>query len=503
MRFRRLVVSLAAAVLVVAARHVAAGPQVVALFPLRNLAGPEMGPLVPLFTRHLAEKLSDRFDVRVARNSEEDEAARRRARALGATYLVTGALYRIGGTAALDLSIAPVEEPRAARTVVAEVAWAEAPGNGGTDLPPSGRRLVLEASARLRYVFLGDEVVGEKDRRIRIPRPKGVLARSRALPGEVVSAAFGDVDGDGVPEVVAALGDEILVCRAQGEELSVKARIPVPGGGVVRVDLASAGGNGKPDIVIARYAAGRAFSDIVAFREGTYRRMAADLPWFLRPLGQAQGAGSELAGQESSPAAVFTGPVFRVDCVRRGEGLECARKDPLPLPPGTSLFAFVPLRGWGASAYAVVGPEGRVRLVDSDGRVTAETIDRVVGTNRYIEAPAGGGATPVGVPLPPRLVAADLDGDGTDEILAINNLAAAGLFFEGLRLFQEAEAVCFVREGDGVRLAWRTPQIGAPAWDFFLETGVKGEGFEGIGIASSEPKKVLDRLGEWRIIRVR
>ncbi len=114
---------LLAALLCLAAPALAAR-QALALFPPEIVpAGTDnaLRPAVTVLEQTLKEKLADRFDVRPAGEgtaSATDDTRRRKARTLGASYVFTGNLSRIGKTVTLDVTIAPVEEPGKGRTVV-------------------------------------------------------------------------------------------------------------------------------------------------------------------------------------------------------------------------------------------------------------------------------------------------------------------------------------------------------------------------------------------------
>lgn len=499
---RGLCVFVAVAALVAWAPCAGAGQRVVALFPPENLAGPSGEPLVPGIAKALAEKLSDRFDVRRAADGSGPAARRARARSLGASYVVTGTLSRVGRTVTLDLTIAPVENQSAGRTVVVNAVDDGGRGEGGADLPAVYRRLVLEAAARLKYGFFGDDSVGEGPSKRRIPRFGEAVSWSRPMAGDLVSAAAGDVDGDGTVEVLAATPDAVIVYRVSGEELVERTRVPFEGAGLIHVEAADIDRDGKCEIVAVTYRAGRARTDVLRCDGSTIRFLARDVPFFVRVL-ESGPAGVVLGGQESSPATVFAGPVFRCEWERRGDGIDIRKGTPFALPPDVNLFGVVPLKGFGDSVFAALGVRGTIRLVDRRGAVAWEGVDAVGPSETFLEAPlAGGIGESARVFLPGRLLAADLDGDGVDEIVALNNLAAAGAFFDGIRVFSDSEALCFTRDGDGLRLAWRSGLLGAAARDAFLESGGAGPP-RGIAVASRDRGKVFARLGEWRLVRLR
>jgi hypothetical protein len=507
---RRLNVIAAAAALLVslAAGPAAAAKPTVALFPPANLSGEDVAPFVPLLASIIAEKLADRFDVRPVKavGANDSGSLRNRARPLGALYTVTGQISRIGTTVTLDLTIAPVEEPGKGRTVIATAS--DAGGRTDGSLPPAYRRLVIEAAAKLKYVFFGDEVVGEETGRRKIPRPSGTISRSNAVPGNVLSAALGDLDGDGKVGLVAAYPDGIAIYAIEGDDLRETGRIPGWGGGHVRIFAADLTRNGLAEVVAVRYAGGSARSDIWERDGAGFRRLAGDVPLFLRPLRMGD-EGVVLLGQESDPETVYKGPVFLLSLDRHVEGALEVKEGTLPLPPGTGIYDFVSLRDGpvGGQRFARINGQDRLDLLDGGGGKIGESMDFLYRTESVLEdrsAARGmeGGGGDGRRALPGRLIAVDLDGDGTDELVTVGNLAAAGRFFEGVRFFVDSEVLAFAQDGSSIRLAWRTNPTGVPARDWLVDPSPDG-GISRVGIVTYEKVKILSGPIEWRILWIR
>lgn len=99
------------------------------------------------------------------------------------------------------------------------------------------------------------------------------------------------------------------------------------------------------------------------------------------------------------------------------------------------------------------------------------------------------------------MAAADLDGDGTDELLVLNDLVAAGTYFESLRVYAGAEILCFAQEDNGLQLAWRSPLLDASARDLLADTVVPAR--IRFAVASRDRTKLLDDTGQWRVLWVK
>ena len=476
-----------------------AARQALALFPPEIVpSGTDnaLAPAVTVLEQTLKEKLADRFDVRPAGDgnaSAADETRRRKARALGASYILTGNLSRIGKTVTLDVTIAPVEETGKGRTVIVSGALEKPSALTPQDLALF-RRLGLEAALKTKYIFFGDERVGEGASAKNIPKLTGTITRSASIPGDMVSAASSDTDLDGKMEFVAAYPDEIAVYRVEGDELSEKARIHGAGPGLFHVDAADVTRNGVADIIAVRYMGGKALSDIWQFDGKEYRKITSDLPYFLRTADMGT-EGIVLLGQASDPGTVFKGPVFRI-AVRRDGKTEVKDPDrPLPLPEGTFLYGFTSLRHGKGVRYAVLTDRNRILYLDEAGKELWLGLDAVTGTELTLEG------TDRRLQVPGRMAAVDLDRDGTDELVVLNDLVAAGTYFENVRVFAQAEILCFAQGATGLQLAWRSPQLDASARDLLADRSAKYA--IRYAVASRDHSKLLGATTQWRVLWVK
>ena len=490
---------LLAALLCLAASPARAARQSLALFPPEIVpAGTDntLGPALPLLEQTLKEGLADRFDVRTPGEGTApttDDARRHRARTLGVSYVFTGRLTRIGKAVTLDVTIAPVEEPGNGRTVVVSGALENPSAPTQRDLALF-RRLGTEAALRAKSIFFGDERVGGGASAKTIPKPAGTISRGAPLPGDMMSIAFSDTDLDGKMELVAAYPDAIAVYRVEGDELREKARIPGAGPGLFHVDAAGVTRNGVADIIAVRYAGGKALSDIWRFDGKEYRKISSDLPYFLRTADMGP-EGIVLLGQASDPVTIFKGPVFRVAVHRDGKTEVEDRDRPLPLPEGTFLYGFTSLRKGKGVRYAVLTDRNRVSYLDETGEELWVGLDAVTGTEIPLEG------TDRRLQIPGRMAAVDLDRDGTDELVVLNDLVAAGRYFESLRVFAQAEILCFAQGDAGLQLAWRSPELDASARDLLVDRSApKAIRY---AVASRDRDKLLGAAGQWRVLWVK
>jgi hypothetical protein len=491
-RARRLAASAALLFCIAGPAH--AAKQVVALFPpdpAETGADNVLRPAVPILEQALSQGLEDRFDIRKgsALPAASAEARRQRARSLGASYILSGNLSRIGKTVTMDVTIAPTEDPGKGRTVVVDGTLPD-PSPLSPTYASLFRVLGAEAANRVKSVFFGEGRVGEGTAAKKVPKPIGTTARSAPIPGDMVSLAASDLDLDGKVEIVAAYPDSISVYRVEGDELREKARIPDAGAGLVHVDAADVNRNGIAEIVATRFRDGMALSDIWQYDGKEYRKISSDLPYFLR-VGDLGPEGVVLLGQESDPERGYRGPVFRLAVDRNGAVAAGERGRALPLPDGVFLYAFAPLRHGKEVRFAVLTGGDRLVYLDGAGKELWEGLDAVTGSDTALEIRGRR------IPMPPRMVAADLDRDGSDELVVLNDLVAAGTYFENLRVRSQAELLCFAQDGGSLRLAWRSPQSDASARDLVADrSGLRTFRF---ALASRDRGKLVGG-SQWRIL---
>jgi hypothetical protein len=99
------------------------------------------------------------------------------------------------------------------------------------------------------------------------------------------------------------------------------------------------------------------------------------------------------------------------------------------------------------------------------------------------------------------MAAVDLDRDGTDELVVLNDLVAAGTYFESLRIFAQAEILCFAQGDTGLQLAWRSPQLDASGRDLLADRPFRAA--IRYAVASRDRGKLLGATAQWRILWVK
>ena len=78
---------------------------------------------------------------------------------------------------------------------------------------------------------------------------------------------------------------------------------------------------------------------------------------------------------------------------------------------------------------------------------------------------------------------------------------AAGTYFENLRVFAQAEILCFAQGDTGLQLAWRSPELDASARDLLADQTVPTK--IRFAVASRDRTKLLGATTQWRVLWVK
>jgi hypothetical protein len=142
--------------------------------------------------------------------------------------------------------------------------------------------------------------------------------------------------------------------------------------------------------------------------------------------------------------------------------------------------------------YAVLTGRDRLAYLDGSGKELWQGLDAVTGSGVMLEARGRR------MPLPPRMVGVDLDRDGNDELVVLNDLVAAGTYFENIRIRSQAELLCFAQAGDSLQLAWRSHQADASARDLVADR-FSPSAFR-FAVASRDRGKLVGAAAQWRVL---
>jgi len=196
---------------------------------------------------------------------------------------------------------------------------------------------------------------------------------SQRLPYEVRALAYGDVDGDGSPEVLLTDQSVLYVYRQNGSDLVEAAKYSGKKlDHFVKVDVMAAQDGGKPWIVLTNLRGSLAASKILRFEGNALVPLVEDIPYQLRVL--SHNGAQRLLGQayrgDSSRYPTYEMKVS-------GQKVETGEKLGIPTEIGLYNFDYLPDGNTTGFTLAGLTPSGRLKLFkEEDGKLKSAWTSR-------------------------------------------------------------------------------------------------------------------------------
>lgn len=311
------------------------------------------------------------------------------------------------------------------------------------------------------------------------------IKKTTSIAGEIIASTVGDLDGNGVDELVSLTSSTLDIYQSQERSIVKVAEMKLPpalrGHGLTVADLNK---DGKLEIYISATEELRVASRIVGWSEAQgFEILARDVRWYLRPI-HSKAEGWRLAGQKRGTSKVdFVGKgVFLLDLDEHFKVSERAR---LPIPGGINLFDFsyAELDGQKGEELVVLDRNEKLRVISSDNELLWVSNSSFGGSKTYI-GPSMGSAvdeqskTSLSVDeeadrelifVPARILVTDVDGDGVSEIVVNKNKSGMLGFFYKLRSYDGGTVVGLAWNGSELTEAWRTGRYKGYVVDYFLQ----------------------------------
>jgi TolB-like protein len=406
-------------------------------------------------------------------------------RRLGADYVVFGSLTLFGNSVSTDARVAEVAAGKAVYTfnetgqnegdIIAHVNRFAAEANRrvfgqaapeGTAAPAApAADPVEESRMHPEKLWTGGATEDRGGRRGRREEDAGDLAapwRSQPLRLAIRGMAAGDVDGDGTPELVFVDQRAVHIYRLlEGRMLRVAEISSDANTRHLAVDVADINGNGRDEIfVTALFEAHRTLRSFVLEWDGeAFREIAARQPWYFRVVEDPL-RGPVLVGQRRTADRTFVGGVDELQY----DGNGFAAVLPRALPGWVTVFGFAygDIAGDGRETVAAFGPKDQLRIVSREGETLWESREPYGRTVNFVEVPAEATSS-IGDYretdrryLSARVLVADVNGDGRDEVIVSRNDDTAGNLFQKLRLLKGGHMTALTWDRIGMNTLWRT-----------------------------------------------
>ncbi len=307
------------------------------------------------------------------------------------------------------------------------------------------------------------------------------FVRTRNFEMGIRSIELADVDGDGREEVILADKREVRVFDRDGTRLNAIGTVRMPARYLVHnVNAADLNGNGRAEIYISAADPELPGSRAVEWDGEKFADLFREARWYLRPM-EVPGAGLVLVGQKAGMIPVEPG-IYQLAV----HGGKVTAQERLPVPSRINLFNFVYADLDGSGSPQIVALDGSFKLlVLKGGSVVWKSEERFCGTRRFV------GGSPDMMPgtsagrndivdgvgemyretyIPSRILVADVDSDGVDDLILNRNPDSLAVAMPRSRHYASGTLVGLKWNGLGLEEMWRTRKIDGYVVDYQVKS---------------------------------
>lgn len=235
-------------------------------------------------------------------------------------------------------------------------------------------------------------------------RKTGDVVGDFEIEGEVLAYDFGDIDGDGLPDLVTLQERKVTAYRAPSGTLEEIWSQTIKGFQYVAIELFDADGDGKAEIYVGQKLGNSARTDVYRHKDGHISKCGDIKGVFVRENGGA------LYAQRYGFAKPFAGPVMEIRYDPNGNSVAKIRE----IKEGP--YNVIGL-GIGKNRMAYLDYNDRLTIMDRSGQSVWRGTNPLGGSTQ--ELPSGNGHEKE--KLQKKIVFDDFDGNGAEDLVVVKN----------------------------------------------------------------------------------
>jgi len=436
------------------------------------------GRLIEEGTIEVVDRAAVRDGLAVLDASDRiEEMAPQVAGRLDADYAIVGHLTKVGEIVDLDARLVNVARSGPPLSVATQYPSLEAAMEGLGDFADRVRRLIAltavpteetKRSDKSTIASLYDTVVqGVRGQKPTPPQPAGGLEILETLPTFLRGVDVGDVDGDKLNEILLIDKRTLWIYKQRGPRLRLFTKIEGhKNDDFLTLDVADVNRNGFSEIIVSNMRSGMLRSFILESEGNRLKKISDREKWFFRVIRHAEKGGT-LVGQKIGANRKPIGGIYRF--VWTGKAFEAEKKPFVKKDVPVFGFNMADVEGRGELSLLYTGYHERLHVLGSSGAYRWESSEPYGGSDIYYSLGSRGGETgEKRIYLPARLLAPDLDRNGTSEVMVSQNTFKLDVV-KRVRIYEKARLVNLTWRGLGFAETWATPEISGYISDYQIK----------------------------------
>jgi TolB-like protein len=293
-----------------------------------------------------------------------------------------------------------------------------------------------------------------------------VVVPKRSQPGRWQSQAFkthfkgvsvGDVDGDGANEIVAIDKNRVNVYRYENDNLLKITHVEHRRNSLfLSVDLADVNRNNKAEIFISSHGkiSERPESFIYEHQDGSLLQIANRTRWYYRVLNDHKGLPMLIAQKK-----LIKQPFAEKIHIMGLENGKYTGVDTVTPPYANTIYDMAFTKNAQTDKRLFVGYDrrGEITARSDDGQILWESGEPFGGSLNYIEYTNRQDQETVRTYIAKRILLADTDGNGQQEMIAIRNVNSSPAWMTKFRRYKQGYIACLEWDASGtLQSKWKT-----------------------------------------------
>ncbi len=304
-------------------------------------------------------------------------------------------------------------------------------------------------------------------------KTEAAVWRSLKFESEIKSLAIGDVLGNKQNQVVVISDNSVSVYRYAAGKLEL---IEEYAGEIdntpIRVDVADINQNGRAEIFVTNLYKDKSLlkSYVLEWDGSKLVKIVQDAEWYFRVM-TAPGKKPVLLGQQRGMVELFTKSIHEL----KWKDGAYAASSLAEVPRGFSLYAFTSGNALndGRDKTVALTAGLRLRVFDQTGDVEWTSSERFTGSGIYMPYPVDVNDSSEELRkkryyLPQRIFISDIDKDGKNEVILVNNKDYMRNLLPNLRIFKSGHIECLQWEGLAFGMKWRTTDVSGQITDMAI-----------------------------------